>query len=193
MEALMNNANKLLNSIIQPGTARDLSFLGLIMVFVFISMPVTIMGDENAAEYFFVERGTKTIHSVASCLSPYKPCVVDLNENSRLSVMMPTLVSIADAFDVSATVTGVEVERVTVTFKGVGHSHGLLPQTMQEVTPHHFEVKGQLSYCGYKKMDWIALVTVYTERKIYEASFTFKSVDSRVDEVLPDASNLTAL
>lgn len=189
----MKSASMFLNNIILPGTARDLSFLGLIVIFVFVSMPVTIMGDENAAQYFFAERSTKTIHSVASCLSPYKPCVVDLDENSRLSVMMPTLVSIADAFDVTAIITGVEVERVTVTFKGVGHSHGLLPQTMQEVKPHHFQVKGKLSYCGYKKMDWLALVTVYTERKIYEASFTFKSVDSRVDEMQIDAPSPTVL
>lgn len=193
MENRMKNFNTFMNSITQPGTARDLSFLGVIMVFVFSSMPVTIMGNENAAQYFFAERNTKLIRSVDSCLSPYKPCVVDLDENSRLSVMMPTLVSIADDFDVSAKITGIKAERVTVTFKGVTHSHGLLPQTMREVKPQEFQIKGQLSYCGYKKMDWLAVVTVYTERTIYEASFTFKSIDSRVDEAQTEQKTLTAL
>lgn len=179
MENRMNNTNISLKSIIQPGTKRDLLFLGLMVVFVFNSMPVTIMGNEDPAHYFFAERDTKVINSVSNCLSPYQPCTVELDENSRLSVEMPALVSIADTFDVSAKITGVEVEQVTVAFNGVTHSHGLLPQTMKEVKPNDFQVKGHLSFCGYKKMDWLALVTVYTERTVYEASFTFKSVDSR--------------
>lgn len=182
MESRMNNANISLKSFIQPGTTRDLSFLGLMVIFVFSSMPVTIMGSESAAEYFFAERDTKIIKSINNCLSPHQPCTVDLDENSHLSVMMPALVSIADDFDVSAKITGVAAERVTVTFNGVTHSHGLLPQTMKETKPNDFRVKGHLSFCGYKKMDWLALVTVYTERTVYKASFSFKSLDSRVVE-----------
>ena len=186
MENRMNNANISLKSIIQPGTQRDLLFLGLMVIFVFNSMPVTIMGNENAAEYFFADRNTKVIHSVSNCLSPYQPCTVELDENSRLSVTMPALVSVADDFDVSAKITGVEAEQVTVTFKGVTHSHGLLPQTMKETKPNDFQVNGFLSFCGYKKMDWLAWVSVYTERTIYEVSFSFESVDSRVDVALID-------
>ena len=177
MENRMKNLNILISSFMQPGTARDLLFLSLIVVFVFSNMPVTIMGKDNAAEYFFADKNTKVIHSITSCLSLHQPCTVELDENSRLSVEMPALVSVADTFDVSAKITGVEVEQVTVRFNGVTHSHGLLPQTMKEVEPNNFHVKGRLSFCGYKKMDWLALVTVYTERTVYEASFTFKSVD----------------
>jgi len=164
----------------QPGAERDLSFLMLIVIFVLNTMPVSIMGDENIAHYFFAERNTKVIHTVEFCLSEYKPCEVELNANTHLSVMMPAQVSIADAFDISAKITGAEVDRVTVTFQGVEHSHGLLPQAMTQIKPHHFQAKGKLSYCGYKEMAWLALVTVYTERTIYETSFSFKSVDSRI-------------
>ena len=193
MESRMNNANISLKSFIQPGTTRDLSFLGLVVIFVFSSMPVTIMGSESPAEYFFAERNTKVIQSVRNCLNPHQPCTVDLEENSHLSVMMPALVSIADDFDVSAKIKGVAAERVTVTFNGVTHSHGLLPQTMKETKPNDFRVKGHLSFCGYKKMDWLALVTVYTERTVYEASFSFESVDSRVDEVKIEQTPLASL
>ena len=55
---------------------------------------------------------------------------------------------------------------------------------MIEVEPNNYQVKGVLSFCGYKKMDWLALVTVYTERTVYEASFTFKSVDPRGHEAM---------
>jgi len=180
----MNNANMFLNSITQPGKARDLLFLALIIIFVFSTMPVTIMGKENAAEYFFSERNTKEIRSISNCVNSSQPCTVELDENSHLSVTMPALVSIADAFDVTAKIDGVEVEQVTIAFTGVTHSHGLLPQTMIEVEPNHYQVKGVLSFCGYKKMDWVALVTVYTERTVYEASFTFKSVDQRGHEAM---------
>lgn len=181
----MNNFNTLINKVMQKSTGRDLSFLALIVIFVFSSLPVTIMGNEDIAHYFFTERTTKTISTVDFCLSANHPCQVELNQNSQLNVTMPALVSISDAFDVTAKISGsgANVERVTITFKGVGHSHGLLPQTMEEVSPHVFKVKGKLSYCGYKKMNWLALVTVYTERTVYETSFTFKSVDSRVDEL----------
>lgn len=183
----MKNLNILISGFMQPGTARDLLFLSLIVVFVFSNMPVTIMGKDNAAEYFFADKNTKVIRSITSCLSLHQPCTVELDENSHLSVMMPTLVSIADDFDVSAIITGVEVEQVTVGFTGVTHSHGLLPQTMKEIKHNNFQVKGHLSFCGYKKMDWLALVTVYTERTIYEATFGFKSVDLRVKEDVPAA------
>ncbi len=189
----MNHSSTLINNIVKKSTARDFSFLAFIVIFVFSTMPVTIMGNEDVAHYFFAERGTKTISTVEFCLSANNPCQVELNENSHLNVTMPALVSISDPFDVTAKVSGPGVKRVTVTFKGVGHSHGLLPQTMVETSPQVFKVKGKLSYCGYKKMDWLALVTVYTERTIYETSFTFKSVDSRVDEAKREQEVLAAL
>ncbi|MFC1749246.1 hypothetical protein ACFL2V_10615, partial [Pseudomonadota bacterium] len=104
----MNKYDILFNRVMQPGTTRDLLFLALMMLFVSNSMPVTIMGNENAAEYFFSEKSTKVIRSVNNCLNPYQPCTVKLDENTHLSVMMPALVSITDPFDVSAKITGVE-------------------------------------------------------------------------------------
>lgn len=180
METRMKKIYALINGKMTPSTVKDLSLLAVCMVFVFSTMPVTIMGDENVAQYFFAERNIKSIQSVNNCLSPYQPCTVELDTGRYLSVTMPTLVSITDHFDVSAQIKGVKAERVTVTFKGVGHSHGLLPQTMLETKTNDFQVKGILSYCGYKKMNWLAYVTVFTERTTYEATFNFESVDSRV-------------
>lgn len=181
MEDRMKNSMLYFKKLLQHSTERDLVFLLLIVFFVSNTMPISIMGDEDFAHYFFSERNTKVIKTVEYCLSEYRPCEVELNANSRLSVTMPAQVLISEAFDVSATVTGPGVERITVNFIGVDHSHGLLPQAMSEIKSGHYHAKGSLSYCGYQKMDWRALVTVYTERTIYETSFTFKSVDSRVD------------
>lgn len=191
MESHMKNINLYFNKLLQAGTIRDVSFLCLIVIFVFNSLPVSIMGNESIVHYFFAEKSTKIIHSVKHCLNPYQPCEVELNSNSRLSVTMPALVSIADTFDVSAKITGLDVEQVTVTFMGIDHSHGLLPQTMEEIQPQSFHVKGKLSYCGYRNMDWIAMVTVYTEQTTYKASFSFKSIDTRVDEVQIDQKTRT--
>lgn len=182
MESSMKYVNNWLNQAKQSSTFRELSFLVLVVVFVVNSLPVSVMGNENIAHYFFAERATKILATKTDCFDTSSPCEVKLTETSQLQLIMPAQVAISDGFEVLAQINGVKVERVSVLFKGVDHSHGLLPQAMREVSPQNFQVEGLLNYCGYKRMAWLALVTVYTERTIYETSFAFESIDAKYSE-----------
>jgi hypothetical protein len=169
----------------------DLILLSIIISFVLASLPVSVMGDESLMHYLFSKRNTVKLIANENCLTWNAPCEVELNDNIRLNLMMPAEVEVTEYFKVSAHVTGVEVERMSVVFKGVEHPHGLLPQPMRKIQPQDFQVKGMLSICGYKKMHWQAFVTVYTERTVYETAFAFTSVDnSRDADVEPALVNL---
>ena len=158
-------------------TIIDFSLLSFIVTFVVVSLPVSVMGDESLAHYLFSKRNTVTLHAPELCLSASSSCSVQLNDKVSLNLSMPAEVEVTSYFDVKARVTGMDVERMSVVFKGVEHPHGLLPQPMHKVNAHNFQLKGMLSVCGYKKMHWQTFVTVYTERTIYQAVFDFSSID----------------
>ncbi len=165
----------------QAEAGKDLLYLTVVVFFVYASMPVSTMEGEGLIDYFFGQKKVEEVYGHADCLDIYTGCFIALTDHSHLTVKMPAQVSITEPFDVSVGLNGVRAERVTITFEGVDHSHGLLPQVMNEVTAQSFKAEGMLSYCGYKKMDWQALVTVHTDRTIYKAYFPFQSIDLSAD------------
>jgi len=159
--------------------AKDVAAVVVVILIVFLSLPVSVVGDESLVDYFFSDRKTVVVTVDNSCVALGLPCVVRLNDASELTVTMPAQVNILESFDVLASMAGVGAERMTIRFEGLDHSHGLLPQSMRQLKPQSFDVEGLLSYCGYPRMDWVAVVSVYTDRIIYEAAFQFESFDAR--------------
>ncbi len=161
----------------RPSLSKDLAGVVVVVLLVFISLPVSVVGDESLVSYFLSDRKTQIVSVDNDCLAMGSPCVVRLSDSSELTVTMAAEVNVMEAFDVLADVEGLKAEQIIVRFEGLDHSHGLLPQSMRQINPQSFDVEGLLSYCGYPKMNWVAVISVYTERIIYEASFRFVSFD----------------
>lgn len=171
------------NSVLSIGTNiiknfKDVFLLGLILCFVLVSLPVTIMGKHNVVEYFFSSPETSIIEISSGCLSQKGACSISLDDDIQMTLFMPSKVHSTLPFNVNIHIYGINAEFVTIMFKGVEHSHGRIrPLSMKALSINEFETKGILGYCGYGTMDWLAIVTIQEQQKTYKVTVPFQSID----------------
>lgn len=159
---------------------RDFLTLAVIVTFVFISLPVSVTGNQSVINYFIAQQTLKTIIAPENCLSEKASCEIMLSDNEKIIISMPHQVSSIYPFNVLVKMSNTDVSSVKLLFKGVEHNHGLRELAMSKINDESFKVQGLLGYCGFGKMNWNAMMTVYTAGQAYQIIIPFQSIDPKV-------------
>jgi len=163
--------------------SRDVIFLSAISFFVFLSLPVSIFDYKNPFEYYFFSKEIHQLEVDIDCLKMSNTCTIIMDPESiigpesSITVSMSAAVSSIMPLDISVNFGNKLVDGVDVIFRGKSHSHGLHKMAMLKSSSHHFNMKGQLGYCGSGLMDWLADFTVISDGKHYQFSLAFQSID----------------
>ena len=179
MEATMTETS---SSLIHHRYSNELKSMFLLlssMLLVFVTLPVTIMGDKNFFEYFSTANIIHNIHIDKDCLTSSK-CSLNLPNESVMTIDMSPIVSSTLPFEFTAQFSSMNVELVTVNFQGVEHTHGrqqIIP--LNQYSDNAFKVSGLLGYCGYGTMEWLAKISVQSGRYIFNINVPFQSVDPK--------------
>ena len=159
---------------------RDFLTLVVIVTFVFISLPVSVTGNQSVIDYFIAQQTIKKIIAPQDCLNANVSCEIILSDNEKVIISMPYQVSSIYPFNVLVKMNNAEALSVKLLFKGVEHNHGLRELEMSKVNGESFNVQGLLGYCGFGKMNWKAMMTVYTADQAYQIEIPFQSIDPKV-------------
>jgi len=160
-------------------TIKDFILLVVFFFIVSISLPVSTMGHQNAFDYFFSQKDIQIVEVNDDCLAVNRPCLVKLSDTISMTINMPVNVSSEASFNISAEFSEKRVDGVNVLFKGVAHSHSLRRLNMNKVNSHHFNLQGQLGYCGSGEMQWAAIFDIYSDQTIYKIKLPFTSIDPK--------------
>lgn len=162
---------------------KDLILFFLIIFTVAVSLPVSLMGNQNLLSYIFNGQNIKNITVDKSCLESDVSCSIMLDDSVKMNINMESFVSSTKPFNIKIEFPNDDVNNIDVLFKGVEHSHGLRRQPLNKINARNYNYVGQLGYCGLGVMSWAAIFNVSLNGNIYSVSLPFKSIDPKIESL----------
>ena len=144
-------------------------------VFISACLLAFVGGIYGYQMYFFPSQAIPVI-AVDNCQLHLSACKVTLPDGETVNfIASPDGLPQLRPLQLSFTVSNPNIQHISVHFYSDEAIGSLLPFPMKKVSLNHFEGNGMLSICTLESMDWIAKVTIETDKNRWQVNFPFKT------------------